>query len=321
MRLHEDKKLFRQAVRFTAQEMKIKDIYVEKDYWVCFVLYLIFKQEYRDDLLFKGGTSLTKCYGLLERFSEDIDLVVLKRQGETETQLVRKRDSISQMVHEHLPEVDVEEFTKKTGANRRSVHSYNKEFKGDFGQVKDTIYIDASHMDIYEPHSSGMVNSYVGEMIEKTQPEMVSKYKLLPVKVKVLDPTRTICDKIMSLVRMSYTERPIESFKGKIRHIYDLHMLLQHEKFNSFFNSPKFGRMMKDVIHHDRISYENIRGYMDRHPGDAIIFKDIDSIWRDISGTYNGSFAELAYGDLPSGEVIVKTMKRISSRLSRLRGD
>ena len=61
MRLHEDKTLFSQAVRFTAQEMVIKDIYVEKDYWVCFVLDQIFKQEYKDDVLFKGGTSLTKC--------------------------------------------------------------------------------------------------------------------------------------------------------------------------------------------------------------------------------------------------------------------
>lgn len=88
MRLHEDKTLFRQAVRFTAQEMKIKDIYVEKDYWVCFVLDQIFKQEYKDYILFKGGTSLTKCYDLLERFSEDIDLVVLRAQGESEMELI-----------------------------------------------------------------------------------------------------------------------------------------------------------------------------------------------------------------------------------------
>ena len=62
MKLHEDKKLFTQAVLYTAQQMKIKELYVEKDYWVCFVLDFIFKQEYRDDLLFKGGTSLTKCF-------------------------------------------------------------------------------------------------------------------------------------------------------------------------------------------------------------------------------------------------------------------
>ncbi|HEC41826.1 MAG TPA: hypothetical protein ENI20_03250 [Bacteroides sp.] len=66
MKLHEDKKLFTQAVLYTAQQMKIKELYVEKDYWVCFVLDFIFKQEYRDDLLFKGGTSLTKCFSLLE---------------------------------------------------------------------------------------------------------------------------------------------------------------------------------------------------------------------------------------------------------------
>jgi hypothetical protein len=298
--------------------MEIKDIYVEKDYWVCFVLDQIFKKEYKDDILFKGGTSLTKCYNLLERFSEDIDLVVLRNEGESIGELVRKRDSISKMIHAIMPEVHIEGFTKLTGSNRRSAHSYNKEFNGDFGQVKDSIYIDASHMEVYEPQAPGIVNSYVGEMMEKIQPTMIAKYELWPVPVKVLDPTRTICDKIMSLVRMSHMDNPIESFKGKIRHIYDLHMLLQHNEYYNFFISNQLDEMIKYVIQHDRVSYDNIQGYLDKHPKDALLFNDIDRVWPQISGTYNGSFADLVYGKLPKEDEIVETLRGISKRLSGL---
>ena len=76
MKLHEDKKLFREAVEFTAQLMDILDIYVEKDYWVTYALHTIFHNPIGEEAIFKGGTALSKCHGLIDRFSEDIDLVV-----------------------------------------------------------------------------------------------------------------------------------------------------------------------------------------------------------------------------------------------------
>ncbi len=318
MKLHENKELYRQAIRYTAQEMKIKEIYVEKDYWVCFVLNLIYKLDFRNEILFKGGTSLSKCYGLLQRFSEDIDLVVLKRQGETESELIHKRDSISLLINEHLPEVHVEGFTKIVGSNRRSAHSYNKEFKGSFGQVKDLIYIDASHMETYEPFRAGSIRPYVAEMMEKSQTHMIERYELFPVELSVLDPSRTICDKIMNFVRMSYTADPIANYKSRIRHAYDLHLLLLQEDYSEFFESSGFDRMMKEVIHHDRVSYENVNGYLDKHPMNAAIFRDVDTVWKNLSSTYTSEFGDLVYGKLPPEEEIVNTFRRIFRRLSRL---
>lgn len=79
MRLHEDKELFNQAVRATAEQKGLLEIYVEKDYWVTLALQTIFKDPIGQDTVFKGGTALSKCYGLIERFSEDIDLIVLRK--------------------------------------------------------------------------------------------------------------------------------------------------------------------------------------------------------------------------------------------------
>ncbi|MBS1611759.1 MAG: nucleotidyl transferase AbiEii/AbiGii toxin family protein, partial [Bacteroidetes bacterium] len=64
MKLHENKTLFRQAVQFTADQMQIPVIYIEKDYWVTYALYTIFNSEAGNDTVFKGGTALSKCYSM-----------------------------------------------------------------------------------------------------------------------------------------------------------------------------------------------------------------------------------------------------------------
>lgn len=63
--------------RNTAAERAINEAIIEKDFWVCWMLDYLFNQcKWRDNLAFKGGTSLSKAYNLIERFSEDIDLVL-----------------------------------------------------------------------------------------------------------------------------------------------------------------------------------------------------------------------------------------------------
>ena len=61
----------------TAREMKVSSTIIEKDFWVCVVLnYLLNESKFKDYFIFKGGTSLSKCYGVIKRFSEDADLVL-----------------------------------------------------------------------------------------------------------------------------------------------------------------------------------------------------------------------------------------------------
>ena len=63
--------------RNTADKMGLSDAIVEKDFWVCFTLdYLFHRSPWKDSVTFKGGTSLSKAYNLINRFSEDIDLIL-----------------------------------------------------------------------------------------------------------------------------------------------------------------------------------------------------------------------------------------------------
>ena len=75
IRLNKQQKLL--LFETTARQMKVSGVVIEKDFWVCVVLdYLLNKSKYSDYFIFKGGTSLSKCYAVIDRFSEDIDLVL-----------------------------------------------------------------------------------------------------------------------------------------------------------------------------------------------------------------------------------------------------
>ena len=86
MKLHTNKKLFQDAIIATSQRQNIKEIFIEKDYWVTLILKAVFENEIGEAVVFKGGTALSKCSRLIKRFSEDIDLVVLRSQEETGNQ-------------------------------------------------------------------------------------------------------------------------------------------------------------------------------------------------------------------------------------------
>lgn len=77
MILHTNKQDFIDAIEATAQFMKIREVYIEKDYWVTLVLKRLSISEFKDKVIFKGGTSLSKALNCVQRFSEDIDLAVI----------------------------------------------------------------------------------------------------------------------------------------------------------------------------------------------------------------------------------------------------
>ena len=108
MKLHENISLYTDAIRFTAQQKNLPPEYIEKDYWVTYALFNIFKNDIGKETVFKGGTALSKCFGMIQRFSEDIDLVVLRNESETGNQLKTKIKKISKCVSDVLPEIEIE---------------------------------------------------------------------------------------------------------------------------------------------------------------------------------------------------------------------
>lgn len=322
MRLHLNQGLFSQAIRFTADQLQIPAIYVEKDYWVTYALHTIFTQEVGAHTVFKGGTALSKCYELIERFSEDIDLVVLRQPHDSNNVLTGRIRAISEVVAAVLPEVPVDGLTQKMGMNRKTAHAYPKTFAGNYDQVRDVIVVEATWLGYHEPYTTKSVVSYVGQMMmNNNQVDLATENQLLPFNLLVLAPSRTICEKIMSLVRFSYSENPREALKQKIRHAYDLHQLLQQNAFLTFFQEPSFDELFLKVAKDDVASFKNNNGWLKHHPKEALIFRDLESVWAELRIVYAGDFKKLVYGTFPHEKAVFETLMMIRERLNRISWD
>ncbi|WP_140939588.1 nucleotidyl transferase AbiEii/AbiGii toxin family protein [Sphingobacterium lumbrici] len=319
MKLHENKELFQDAVIATSQQLSIKEIYIEKDYWVTFALFNIFKNDIGKETVFKGGTALSKCFGMIQRFSEDIDLVVLRNESETGNQLKTKIKKISKYVSDVLPEIDIDGITNKVGMIRKTAHNYPRTFTGHFGQVRDIIIVESTWLGNFEPYTTASVSSFIYEMmLQNNQQTLIDDYGINPFEVLVLNPKRTLCEKIMSLVRFSQTQEPITDLRNKIRHTYDIHLMLKDENLKSFFQSDEFKTMLLRVANDDITSFKNNNEWLANHPTTAIIFSDTTDTWNKIKDAYTKSFSELVFGELPPEKDILKTLTAVSDRLKTI---
>ncbi len=318
MKLHENTKLFKESIRFTAQQRGIKDIYIEKDYWVTLALFTVFSGEAKEFTVFKGGTALSKCYGIIERFSEDIDMVVLN-EGESGNQLKERLRTLSKSIESILPEIEVVGVTSKRGMIRKTAHSYAKHFEGNYGQVRDFLVLESTWLGYHEPYSQRSISTYIYQMtVETGQEKIAEEYDLEPFKVRVLDPIRTICEKIMSLVRFSHSDTPLNDLNLKVRHLYDLHQLLTLKDLSMFLNSVAFEQMLLKVAQDDVVGYRSNNEWLVHAPKEALLFSEPDETWRAIEKTYTDQFADLVFGSLPPADSVLQTIKRISERLQTI---
>jgi hypothetical protein len=319
MKLHENKELFQDAITATSQQKGIPEIYVEKDYWVTLALHAIFNNKIGKETVFKGGTALSKCNQLIDRFSEDIDLVVLRKNGETNSQLKTKIKKISKCVANVIPEIEVDGITHKMGMIRKTAHRYEKSFDGDFGQVRDNIIVESTWLGNFEPCTAGTVSSYIYEMMRQSnQLDVINEYDMNPFDVLILSTERTLCEKIMSLVRFSQTEEPITDLSNKIRHTYDIHMMLKDAKLNSFFNSTEFDSMLLKVANDDVLSFKYNNKWLSNHPITTILFSDTENVWNQIKNAYETSFKELVFGEFPEEKEIMNTLIAVANRLKKI---
>lgn len=318
MKLHSNPELFKQAVQITSQRIGLKEIYIEKDYWVTLALNIIFTSPLKEMVVFKGGTALSKAFKSIERFSEDIDLVLLRNEANTPNQLKKKLKLISNLISESLPEIQLSGITRKMGMNRKTAHSYSKFFNDDYGQIRDCIILETSWLGNFEPYCKKTIYSFIYEMmIETSQTKMINEYNMHPFEVLVLKPERTICEKMMSLVRFSYSENAIKDLNLKIRHIYDISRLMKDSKITDFIKSKHFDDMLFRVAKDDFNSFsQNI--WLAKHPQNSLIFSNPEEIWQFLKKTYNENFRFLVYGVLPEEVEIISDLKLLSKRIAKI---
>ena len=122
----------------------------------------------------------------------------------------------------------------------------------------------------------------------------------------------------VQLGRMLYYDSIID-LNNKIRHVYDIFKLLEVEEIKDFFFTSDFDTMLKTVAEDDVIGYKNNNQWIEKHPKEAIIFKDPNAVWEQLKNTYKNDFKNLVYGVLPDEKDILKSIQKVSSRLESIK--
>ena len=129
MRLHENQQLFADAIEAAARPVQdgglgIKSIFIEKDYWICRSLSLMAAGDKDNRAIFKGGTSLTKAYGIGARFSEDIDVAIAEAWTLSGNQLKNLIRRTSKNMTAGLEELVIPGMTSKGSHYHKAFYTY-----------------------------------------------------------------------------------------------------------------------------------------------------------------------------------------------------
>lgn len=229
MLFHKDKEAFRELVIATASDLGLENFQVEKDYYVSLFLNALMKLESNIPVVFKGGTLLSKCYSIINRFSEDIDLAVqFKSSRVTSNERKKLKQAILEVI-KMLNMTLLNESEIHSGRDHNEYHiSFNKTFDSDWAMV---AHIVVETIVVYRPYPCVNLNvsNYVTKYLTKLGEEiLIAKFALQPFAMVVQSVERTFIDKLFAICDYHLEGK----YNRYSRHIYDIHMIWSSKKLN-----------------------------------------------------------------------------------------
>ena len=232
--LHNDKETFSQAINLVTNKNGIRPDIVEKDYYVTMILRLL--SERLPFIVFKGGTSLSKCHKAIKRFSEDIDITIDTTISQGQKKKVKEAiEEVSAILGLSIPNID--KTRSRRDYNRYEIE-YNPIDELDDVAVLPAVILETSYTAISFPVSELPVHNYIGDMMVEEAPDYIERYALSPFTMKVQDISRTLADKVFAICDY-YLQNKTEKHS---RHLYDIYKLLPHVP-----QDDSFKKLVKEV--------------------------------------------------------------------------
>lgn len=231
---------FEALVRVVSEEYNCPPQLVEKDYWIALILSRLVSK-FGDLIIFKGGTSLAKAWGLINRFSEDVDVLLDSSKCKSKSQQ-RKQISEFRKFLETSPGLKYLPQSKQGDDHGSLRFGYESVFEG-FEGSEQNVLVEVGFRGGTEPTELIVINSMIGESLTKHGKD-TGEYK--PFQIRVLHPKRTLIEKLFALAA-AYKDGNLPQ---KTRHYYDAFCLLNNRDLNQFVGSPEFFELVDDVGKH-----------------------------------------------------------------------
>lgn len=232
----------------TSEKTKLSEAIVEKDFWVCYMLdYLFNRSPWKDNLIFKGGTSLSKAFHLIERFSEDIDLIIDWRLlGYTlyepwqlsRNQIDKKTPKKTQefLINEFVPKLQQQLSIEINDNIRLETKTYdNKNYAVNFyypmtnkerSYIRPVICLEIGMLAAWTPYENQTIVPYAAEYYRNF---FINPETTIPTS----SPLRTFWEKASILHREASRPENKPMPERYSRHYYDIYSMLQNKSFKS----------------------------------------------------------------------------------------
>lgn len=249
-----------------------------------------------------------------------MDLALLLEGNETGEEVKKIiKDIESTLMATPFVASDSHVATSKGSKFRRTAHQYPRTIKSsNFGNANDHLILEINSFANPTPYKKLPINSILGEFLRSVDEALIDEYGLHKIAVNVLDIKRTFAEKVMGLVRAGYDKNSINTLIEKIRHIYDIHKLLDTQEIKTMLSDESFALMLLVVRNDDRKNSQFQGDWMEKKLSDSILFKEPKKVMRHLDSYYKDIFSSLIYGELPKVDDLVISIEIISKELEKI---
>ena len=223
MRLNDDQLFFQDSINETSSHFKIAQEYVEKDYWLYLILKEIFKNN-ENGYVFKGGTSLSKCFHLINRFSEDIDISYSTSYEELTVGGAKKKfEDIIKAIERAGLKVSNRENLRSRRYFNQFLCPYESIVEKQNDSIERKVIVELAAQTPSFPSETKVFSSFICDYFKSINREdLIKKYDLEPFPIQVQTLERTLVDKTFAICDYYISD----NIKQHSRHIYDISKLL-----------------------------------------------------------------------------------------------
>lgn len=298
---------------------------VEKDFWVCWVLKQIFSHPgLKEKMLFKGGTSLSKVFGLIHRFSEDIDLILDWRlvtdenplEERSNTKQARLNAEINEKARKYIADILLSEFDDALGRHCTIEIGTESEDQGhvvnihypetaERGYLRPCIRLEIGPLASWLPHDEYTVRPYAAE-------EFPAQFEDTACPVRAIEAKRTFWEKATILHHEAHRPESTPVPSRYSRHYYDLHMMGQAAVKQEALGDLE---LLREVVDFKIRFYPRGWARYDLAKPGTLRLIPPEQILTEIRKDY-ASMQEMIFGQRPSFDEITEGLYRLEQEIN-----
>jgi len=306
---------------------KLSLLAIEKDWWVTMILRALFACECSGNIVFKGGTSLSKAWNLIERFSEDIDIAIDRKYFGFEGELKKKqinnlrrascsyiKDKLQNELNQKLQENGINGyslFVPETEDTTKDPQTIEIHFQSLFipDYIRDKVLIEIGARSLVEPSQNIQLRSIIADYYPDS--DFADDYFIVPTVV----PQRTFLEKAFLL--HEEFQKPSEKIRVEriTRHIYDLEKLMDTDFAKDALNNSELYNI---IVEHRRTLTAMKEVDYNTHVPEKINFVPPSFILDSWRKDYETMQSGMIYGESLPFDKLIERIKELNERFRKI---